>query len=1258
MSLVTQTDGGSSAELSAADVAVEDDAGGRFEPAPPPPGLRPPGLLGVAILDADLRYRRIDADLAAINGLAPADHLGRTPAEVLPDLAGKIVPLMRAVLNTGEPALSRPIRGTTRAAPEGRRWVAGYYPLPPAASGDGSLAGVVAVVREVDAELTLRPRGVSDARFRELVTRASVGIAQCDPAGRFLYVNDRFCELAGRSRRELVGRPPGTGKTQREITHPHDADETGEKFERAVADGEPYLIDKRLRRPDGKSVWVRNTVTVLPAPDGTAESVFAVVVDMTDRVRTERALRRSQDRLRLATEAGGLGVWAFDLAKGTADWSPEALAIYGGGFAPKPTMADLRARVFDEDWAAIAEDVSADADRPDAGAHAAARRFDLTHRVVHPPNTGVNDTDEPALRWVRSLGEIRFDAEGRPAKSAGVLRDVTAEREAADRLATSERRLRQALDAAELGTFEYDPATESTYWDARTRAIFGVDGPEYRGREHFAIPDEMLERTHPDDRPAMEEALAACFDPAGDGKYDFTGRVALPDGAVRWQNTVGETRFAGEGADRRVVGTHGTVRDVTEAVERDRRLAEERVRLRLAAGAGKLGMYELDLDTDRLWWDDRSREIFDFPPGEGGTGRDSGDGTGIPLVEGMGRLHPEDAPAVAARLDVTRGRARGGEPAELRLEYRVVRRDGGHTHVRSDGEVRVGRWGPGGTVATRVVGFLRDVTAEVERERRLAETADRLALAAEAAELGAYEIDLRAGTVWWDGRVREWYGVPGAPETVPLAEAFARVLPDDRPAVEAAMAEAHGPGGSARFRYEYRVRDAAGAERWCRAHGTIQFAEVDGAGGRETVAVSQTGYVQDITAEKHREEADAAHAAELAARAAEIAEAEERRRLAATAAGLGAFDFDPRTGAVWWDARARDLFDLPDEICDVGTALARIHPDDRPGVEADLAAALAGERDSRFTHEYRVVRPDGSERWVRSYDEVRFAAGADDARHGGEREAVRVVGCLQDVTDRKRAEIGLAEAKRRLETENDRLEAAVADRTAELARANAELNRKNAQLRAAAERIGEVARRERDRVAHVLHDELQQILVGAKMNLSVLTAACEGQNAEIAGLVAGLVDDAIAESRALSAELAPPILRTAGLAPALHWLAGQFETRHGLPVEADCDAEVSATLDDSAAALLFAAARECLLNAVKHADADAARLRLDADPAGVVLTVSDDGRGFDPAARAADGKTDGFGMSDLRQRVDLLGGEVAVESAPGAGCAVRVRLPA
>ena len=1079
-------------DASAADIAVEDDAAGRgvgFDPPPPPHGLTAPGLVGVAVLDRDLKYRRIDPDLAAINGLAPADHLGRTPAEVLPDLAAEILPAQRRVLETGEPVLSVPVTGTTHAAPRGRRWVASYYPLPPGgkavAAGDAAPAGVVAVVREVDAELIHRPRGVSDERFRELVTRATVGIAQVDPDGRFLYVNDRFCEITGWSREQLVG-----VRTQQSITHPRDAGANDERFADAVRTGEPYLIDKRYRRPDGRSVWVRSTVTLLPGPDGAVESVFAVAVDMTDRVRTERALRRSQDRLRLATEAGGVGVWSFDLERGTADWSPEALAMYGGGFDGRPSMDDLRARVHPDDWPAIAADTAASAD-PDAD----ARRIDLTHRVVHPPGAGANGTDEPAVRWVRSLGEMRYDADGRPSRSAGVLRDVTEERAAQRKLAERERRLRQAVAAADLGTWEYDAATGLSDWDERTAELFGVSEEFRAGKRLFTHP-EMLAAIHPADRDRIAAEIPKTLDPNGAGRYEVEHRVVRPDGTELLLAVNGEAEFVGTGPDRRAV---------------------------------------------------------------------------------------------------------------------------------------------------RVTGTVKDVTARRAAERRLAESEERLTLAADAAGLGAYEIDLRAGEVWWDARVRTLHGLPDAPETAPLTDALAGVHPDDREAVAAELAAAHAPGGPDRFRFEYRLERPDGSVRWVRTHGTVRF-EPAGAGAAapgESVAVRQVGYVQDVTAERERAAAEAAQAARLAEQARRLATAEERQRLAAEAAELGSFSLDIRAGNLWWDARSREIFAFGGgEYCRLADGMNCIHPDDVPGVTAWLNRMYAGPGPARSRYEYRVVLPDGTHRWVRSLSEAHF-----ELRPDGSREAVRLTGCLQDVTAAKRNELALADAKARLERENDRLEAAVADRTAK--------------LRTAAERLGEVARQERDRIAHVLHDHLQQILVGAKMNLGVLRMTCGGEEGEIAARVSGLIDDAIAESRSLSAELAPPILRTAGLAPALGWLAEQTEQRHDLPVTAECDGDLSDGLNESRSALLFAAARECLLNVVKHAAASAATVTFgpaDGDEngaGGVRLVVADDGRGFDPAAAPAGG----FGMSDLRQRIDLLGGSVDIDTAPGAGCAVTFLLP-
>ncbi|MFH5805383.1 PAS domain-containing protein [Alienimonas sp. DA493] len=1208
-------------DYSALDIAIEDAASGvglPFLPGPPPPPLRAPKLVGVAILDRRLRYRRIDASLAAVNGLTPEEHLGKTLAEVRPDLAETISPVQRRVMETGEPLLSVPVEGSVRTAPSGRRWLASYFPLPPSAEslkvGREGPAGVVVVVREVDEELVDRPRGVSDERFRELVTQTTVGLAQVDREGTFLYVNDRFCEMTGWARHELVG-----VRTQQEITHPHDAGRNEVKFSRALKTGEPYLSDKRYRRPDGRSVWVRNTTTVLPGPDGQAESLFAVAVDMTDRVRTQRALSRSESRLRLATEAGGMGVWAFDLKRGTADWSSEALEIYGGGFDGKPTREELQARVHPDDRARVEQAEP----RPADGGPA---RVDVTYRVVHPPRPG---RAEGEIRWVRALGEQWFDEFDRPLRSVGVLRDVTTEHVAADKLAQSERRLRLAVDAADLGIWEYDVAADSCDWDERTAELFGLSA-EYRAGQRQFTAEEMLAAVHPDDRDRIAAAFAASLDPAGAGKYDVEHRVVHPDGAVRVLAVSGEASFVGSGASgspdaRRVLRVTGTAKDVTERRARARRLADSERRQRLALDAAETGTFEYDPATGLMEWDARTRRFFgvDGPEYGGRTqfvvGSDGG--------EMLTLTHPDDQDAMRAALAACFDPDGDGR---YDLTHRVVHPDASVRWLRAQGETRFEGVGPDRR-AVQTSGTVRDVTAERRREARLAETEQRRRFAAEAADLGAFDFDLRRGRLWWDDRCRTIFG-SSAGEVADVNAAFDRIHLDDVTRVRAAVEAACAPTGSPRYQVEYRVVHSDGAVRWVRANGESRF-ETPG-----EPAARLLGCVRDVTEDREREE--------------RLRLSEERQRLAAAASELGSFTRDLRTGEVWWDERSRELFGMSGETVSSDATLARLHPDDHERLRARVDAAVNRTAPARFRVEYRLPQPDGTDRWIRSQSEVQF--------DGPEGPAVRVIGYLQDVTAEKRYAAALEEAKARLEQANDRLEREVARRTA--------------QLRTAAERLAEAGRQERDRIAHVLHDHLQQILVGAKMNLSALTMTSEGPARELSERVSELIDEAIGESRSLSAELSPPILRSAGLGPALGWLAEQFRSRHGLEVKVETDADASAALDDSLAALLFGAAREGLLNAAKHAEAKSVRLKFErcvcgpdcglpgaarGDCSGVRLTVADDGIGFDTAAEDGESSESptGFGMSDLRQRVDLLGGVVNVASAPGAGCTVEVCVP-
>lgn len=214
-------------------------------------------------------------------------------------------------------------------------------------------------------------------------------------------------------------------------------------------------------------------------------------------------------------------------------------------------------------------------------------------------------------------------------------------------------------------------------------------------------------------------------------------------------------------------------------------------------------------------------------------------------------------------------------------------------------------------------------------------------------------------------------------------------------------------------------------------------------------------------------------------------------------------------------------------------------------------------------------------------------------------------------------------------------------------------------LRTLAAQLVETEQRERNRIAQVLHDQLQQLLVAAKMRAaSAARRTPDGATARLLAQVQELLDDSLRESRTLTVELSPPVLRERGLLPALRWLARWMEEKHGLAVRLDLE-PVAEVNDEAARLALFGAARELLLNVVKHAGVEVAALALRRQGGSVRLEVADDGRGFSPDRLGPpDAVTRGLGFVAVADRLDLLGGRVDIDSAPGAGTRIVMTVPA
>jgi PAS domain S-box-containing protein len=213
-------------------------------------------------------------------------------------------------------------------------------------------------------------------------------------------------------------------------------------------------------------------------------------------------------------------------------------------------------------------------------------------------------------------------------------------------------------------------------------------------------------------------------------------------------------------------------------------------------------------------------------------------------------------------------------------------------------------------------------------------------------------------------------------------------------------------------------------------------------------------------------------------------------------------------------------------------------------------------------------------------------------------------------------------------------------------------------LRALATELTRAEQKERRRIAAVLHDHLQQLLVSARIKLGIARRQTLDEKTRNSLLETDqLLGDTIKASRSLAISLSPPVLYDAGLVSALEWLARWFMEKHGLKVRLHVDPGVE-PLEEGLRVFVFDALRELLLNVVKYAGVTEADLRLQLQEEDRLRAIVEDrGRGFDPAGAWQKSVSDHFGLVSLSERLRLLDSSLEIDSAPGCGARVGFLLP-
>ncbi len=368
--------------------------------------------VGMAVFDAERRFVYVNRILAEINGRSPEEHLGRTVAEVLPNLAEVINALLQRVLEHGEAIRSTGVSGTTPSHPQTQRhWEGTYLPLE-----IGGVRYVAAYIEERTAQLAVehalreeseRARAAaaalddSERLFRTIAEGAPVGIVLSDAEGHIVFSNDAVERIAGRPVSAL------NGEGWREAIHPDDRAALADAIARNATSGEGYVMTVRTLRPDGEIGWAELHARNLFSGEVRAGRL-TMVLDVTERHRVEAALRESEALFRELAEnvdavfylarPGGDGVDYVSSGFGRIWGRTPAELIDTPGLWMEAIHPDDRERVHE----AFARD---------------RLHFRADYRVVRP---------DGAIRWISDRSFPVRDEAGEVVRIAGVATDDTA----------------------------------------------------------------------------------------------------------------------------------------------------------------------------------------------------------------------------------------------------------------------------------------------------------------------------------------------------------------------------------------------------------------------------------------------------------------------------------------------------------------------------------------------------------------------------------------------------------------------------------------------------------------------------------------------------------------------------------------------------------------------------------------------------------------------------------------------------------------
>ncbi len=606
----------------------------------------------------------------------------------------------------------------------------------------------------------------------------------------------------------------------------------------------------------------------------------------------------------------------------------------------------------------------------------------------------------------------------------------------------------------------------------------------------------------------------------------------------------------------------------------ERKQAEERLRqseadLNKAQQASHVGSWKWHIQTNRLEWSNEMYHIF-------GISKETFTGNLSEVIATA--IHPEDRAMVE---ESNRSVSEAGVPVPL--EYRLVWPDGSiHTVWAEAGEL----FKDEKEQPALLTGIVQDITERKRVEEALSESETRSRAVFDGVDDAIFVETLEGRILDANRRACEMFGyrhadllTKKAADLVPSEDYIVALHPNKSPTLPIHPFET--------------INVRANGEQF----------PIELNFSTQTINGEQVLFVvgRDISERKRAEHS--------------LRQSEARYRAILEQAAVGISQADSATG---------EYIDVNQKFCDIvgysrdeilGTAFQNItHPDDL-GADLEYMRQLCEGKIRTFSMEKRFYRKDKSIIWVNLTVSPLWAVGEEPSSH---------VAVVEDITERKQAEVELAQS--------------------------------HEQLRALSQYLQAAREEERTFIAREIHDELGQELTALKMDLAWLSRQLPPEQTHLVqktAAISDMVDGTIQTVRRVASQLRPGLLDDLGLVAALEWQAGEFQARTGIACSLNLPDNITELSQDQATAM-FRVFQETLTNIARHAQATRVRIALKEHPDGIQLTVRDNGIGI-TADQLADQRS--LGLTGMRERIQAFGGTLEFKSAPGKGTTVRAKIP-